>query len=598
MFIKEVIKKNKGYDKVFVYHQLVESYRTEKGPRQRRLLDLGQLTIPKDKWKTLANRIEEIISGQASLIETDEHIEQLAQHYASLLIHSKIKQKKAENPESVAETETIFTNSVKLRQARSIGGEYISLMMLRKLKFDQLLKKLGFNEKNIKLAELLIVGRLVYPSSEWATLRWIKQQSAIDELLELELSRLSHNKLYRISDQLLEHKDKIENGLVEQERLLFSLQETIILYDLTNTYFESSRTGELKARGRSKEKRHDMPLVTLGLVLDEDGFPKESRLFSGNVSEPETLSKILDTIGSSGRKLIILDAGIATEKNLQQITSRGHDYLVVSRRKPQIEIGEDAFKEINHDQGHQVGAYLYRKDKELYLYCRSASRQKKEQSIRRLHQERFEAELKYAAESLHKKRGTKRYSKVLERIGRIKERHARVAYFYDITVKHHNGIVTEISWKIKDEQKMDDRFSGTYYLRTSRLDLTDRQIWQLYISLTDVEDGFRSLKSELGLRPNFHQKDKRIEGHIFISVLAFHVLISLQKQLHDAGVYHRWTTIRELLSVQQRVSVEIKTQKGNLLVIRDTTEPETIHYLMAQALKIKPRPLGRKKIKI
>ncbi len=156
----------------------------------------------------------------------------------------------------------------------------------------------------------------------------------------------------------------------------------------------------------------------------------------------------------------------------------------------------------------------------------------------------------------------------------------------------------EISRVIKDEQNRDDRFSGTYYLRTSRLDLTDRQIWQLYTSLTDVEDGFRSLKSELGLRPNFHQKDKRIEGHIFISILAFHVLISLQKHLHDIGVYHRWSTIRELLSVQQRVSVEMKTQKGDLLVIRDTTEPEAIHYLMAQALKIKLKALDRKKIKI
>ncbi|APF20858.1 hypothetical protein [Caldithrix abyssi] len=157
MFIKEVTKKNKGYDKTFVYHQLVESYRTEKGPRQRKLLNLGKLTIPKDQWKTLANRIEEIISGQASLIEVDEQIEQLAQRYASLLIQNKLKQEKVEKKESPQETETIFTGSVKFRDASSIGGEYISLMMLRKLKFNELLKKLGFKEKDIKLAELLIV---------------------------------------------------------------------------------------------------------------------------------------------------------------------------------------------------------------------------------------------------------------------------------------------------------------------------------------------------------------------------------------------------------------------------------------------------------
>jgi hypothetical protein len=598
MFIKEVIKKNKGYDKTFVYHQLVESYRTEKGPRQRRILDLGKLTIPKSKWKNLANRIEEILSGQTSIVAEDAEVEALAQHYASLLINDQLKQKEDVEEVQSADYEEIDVNSIRNRQARSIGSEYVALIMLKNLGLEELLKDVGFKERDIKIAELLIIGRMVYPASEWSTLRWAKQMSAIDELLDINVTTLSHSKLYRISDKLLENKDVIERGLTERERSMFTLEEKIILYDLTNTYFESSQTSVKKARGRSKDKRNDLPLVTLGLVLDEDGFPKQSHIFKGNIGEPKTLEKVLDQLGSDGSKLIILDAGIGTGENVSLIKSKGHDYLVVSRKHPSIDIKEEDLKEIRHDQRNRVEAYVYRTSNELYLYCRSRLKKKKENSIRSFHQARFEADLKYASESLHKKRGTKRYSKVLERIGRLKEKHSKIAYFYDIKIKEENGIVKEISWQLKDEQKLDERFSGIYYLRTNRLDLKEEEIWKLYISLTDVEDSFRAMKSELGLRPNFHQKDSRIEGHIFITVLAYHVLLAIQKHLHQEDVYMRWSTIRDLLSVQQRITTEMKNRKGEIIRIRQSTEPESFHYLVANALKIKPRPLGIKKQKI
>ncbi|RLD14122.1 IS1634 family transposase [candidate division KSB1 bacterium] len=598
MFIKEVVKKNKGYEKTFVYHQLVESYRTEKGPRQRHLLDLGKLSIPKSKWKNLANRIEEIISGQTSIIAEENEIEALAQHYASLLIHKDLKQIQYLKEEQETDYETIDVNSIKSVHARSIGDAYVALMALKKLGLDGILKDLGFNERDLKIAELLIIARMVYPASEWATLRWAKEMSAIDELLDMDISTLSHSKLYRISDKLLEHKAALEDGLSEKERTLFSLEEKVILYDLTNTYFESSQSSTLKQRGRSKEKRNDQPQVTLGLVLDEDGFPKQSHIFKGNISEPGTLKKVLDQLSQGHRKLIIMDAGIASEANLGLIKSRGHDYLVVSRKHPAIKINEEDLKEIHHDQRNQVKAYLYRTEEELYLYCHSLLKKEKEASIRRFHQERFEADLKYASESLHKKRGTKKYSKVLERIGRIKEKHSKIAYFYDIQIKEQDGLVTEISWKLKDDQRLDERFSGSYFLRTSRLDLSEQEIWKLYISLTDVEDSFRSMKSELGLRPNFHQKDSRIEGHIFITVLAYHVLLIIQKYLHREDVYMRWATIRDLLSVQQRITTEMKTKDGRIIRLRQTTEPESFHYMVSNALKISPKPLGIKKQKI
>lgn len=598
MFIREVIKKNKGYAKPFVYHQLVESFRTEKGPRQRRLLELGRLTIPKAQWKSLANRIEELLSGQKLLLEPNPLIEPLAQHYATLLMHKQLNSEADLEDRERPEYEEVDLNSLRNRQARSIGGEHVALSMIEHIGFAQLFSQFGFSEIELKLAELLIVARLIHPGSERETVRWARHNSAICELLGLELWAVYHSQLYRISDRLLAHKAALEAGLTRRERSLFSLQEQIVLYDLTNTYFESSRVDSLKRRARSKDRRHDMPLVTLGLVLDEDGFPKQSHIFEGNISEPGTFVKVLEQIGGEHRKVIIFDAGLATEHNLQLIRDNGHDYIVVSRKRLDLAINEEELIEIGHDQRHRVEAYLQRGADEVILYCRSHLKKRKEASIRSFHQERFEADLKYASESLHKKRGTKRYAKVLERIGRLKQKHSRVAYFYDIQLKQQDGVVTEISWKIRDEKRMDERFAGSYYLRTNRRDLNEKQIWNLYISLTDIEESFRSMKSELGLRPNYHQEEIRIKGHIFITVLAHHVVNAVQKYLHQQRVYMRWSTIREWLSSQQRVTTEMRNRQGKWIRIRQTTEPESFNYMLAKALNIRAKPLGIKRQKM
>lgn len=601
MFIREVKKSNKGYKKQFIYHLLVESYRTDKGPRQRTILNLWELSIPRDKWKLLANRIEDIISGQKSLFDCDTEIELLAKHYADLLIDKTLNNQK-EDKKQESDFEEVDLNSVKTSRLRTIGGEHVANEILERIGFSEILAKLGFNEKQLKVAKLLVIGRMIYPASEFATYKWAHNISAVGELLSLNMDEISHNYLYRVSDLLISYQEEIENQLSVKERNLFSLNEKIILYDLTNTYFESSKTSSLKKYGRSKEKRNDQPLVTLGLVMDENGFPKRSHIFEGNVSEPgsfkEVMAKIEKQSNGKSTKTFIMDAGISKEDNLSLIKSLGHDYIVVARNKPELNISnEEDFVEIRHSHQGKVEARLFKQDDEVILFCRSDLKKSKETSMRTKFSERFEADLKYAKESLHKKRGTKQYPKVLERIGRLKQKHSRVAYLYDVTVKENNGKVTDISWKINSIQKMDERFSGTYYLRSSRTELTEQEIWNLYISLTDVEDSFRSMKSYLGLRPNFHQKDERIKGHLFITVLAHHVVNSIQTYFHSKDVYLQWNTIRDLLSVQHRVTTEMTARSAKKIWLRNTSEPEPFHYIASQALSIKAKPLGNKKLK-
>jgi len=598
MFIREVVKQNKGYKKKFIYHNLMESYRTEKGPRQRLLLSLGKLDLPREKWKALANRIEEIVTNQKALFGPDEEIEYLAQHYSALLIEKQRPLKEEVVGEGTPYYEEVDVNSVVTRRSRTIGAEHVSLSILRKLEFPGILQKLGFTDIQSKIAQLLIVGRVVYPSSEWQTYKWACDLSAIGELLSFHVNDISHNRLYNVSDLLVKNQKQIEESLYKEEKNLFCFADNIILYDLTNTYFESGvGKSKLKRFAPSKEKRNDCPVVVLGLVLNEAGFPKRSKIFRGNISEGKTLLKMVKQLDgnpqdSKMRKTVIVDAGLSKEENLTALKKNNFDYICVARNKPLKEVPQDGFVTIRQSKNTKIEARLIHQEKEVILFCRSLRKKRKEEAIRTKYQERFESDLKDALDSLHKKGGIKKYDKVLERIGRLKEKHKKIAHFYDIAVVKKGDKAVTITWKVISEIKVDERFSGSYYLRTSRTDLTEHEIWNLYILLTDIEESFRSMKSELGLRPNFHKLDKRIKGHLYITVLAYHIVNSILYLLHKKNIYMHWNTIRKFLSSQVRITTEMTKKDGTKVRLRSTSQPEQFHNMITKALSIKSIPLG------
>jgi len=606
MFIKTVKKRNTGYSKVYTYHRLIESYRTPQGPRQITLLDLGKLELPQSQWKHLADRIEQIVKGQERIVSVQPDIENLAQHYASLLIKKRIEipqQTVAEEEEPTEEYRTVDVNSVATQQVRTIGAEYVGLSYFQRLKFDKLFRELGFSEKQIKFAALLIIGRLVRPTGERKTLWWAKKVSGVDEILGTKFTNLHHNALYRTSDLILEQKSEIEKRLREEERDLFCLEEKILLYDLTNTYFEGkSYGGEEITYGKSKDRRDDCPLLTLGLVLDGDGFPKVSEIFPENVSEHETLEKILGKLGAKEGSTILIDAGIAAEENLRWLKRERYHYVCVARGKPFIlrdEQDEDGLITIKEGKDNRVEAKLYAGEDEKILYCQSRLKRVKEQSMKDAFQKRFEAGLEAVRESLSKKRGTKRYEKVVERIGRLKERSHGIHQYYEIELeKGDNGRVKGIRYEFKKKEEAEERYSGSYYLRTDRTDLSEKEIWDLYITLSGVEDSFRALKSELGMRPVYHYKKERVEGHIFITLLAYHILNAIRFTLREKGYFMRWSTVRDGLSTHVVSTVSMKTKEGKTLFIRDASKAEVFPREIYQALRLKPVPLKRKRIEL
>ncbi|MFO7554474.1 MAG: IS1634 family transposase [Desulfobacterales bacterium] len=593
MFIRKTTHTNNKNAQTYSTYKLVESVRTERGPRQHTILNLGSdFNTPREHWKDLADRIEQIVSGQTCLFPVPEEIEQVARRLARQIIRrhgqrSPVPVDEQDKPDY----QTVDINSLESEQIRSVGGESVVLAAIRELELDKKLEGLGFDRPNIEAAIGVLTARLLAPASERATHVWLQRETALDDLMDAHFEPLSQDRVYKVSDMLLRNKDEIESYLREREQHLFNLEEKVLLYDLTNTFFEGSGKYNPKAHfGVSKEKRSDCPLVTLALLMDTDGFPKKSQVLEGNISEPGTLSNILPGISTTTRKpVVVTDAGIGTEENVQWLTANGYAYVVVSRKRSldlpagmeMIPVRQDDHRIIRAGiRGNASG--------EVEVYCHSTAKEIKERGIKNRFEQRFEEKLTDVKKALHKKHGTKKYEKVLEKIGRLKERYRRVARRYEVRVEKDDtsGNVKDVVWKMKP---MDDE-SGYYVLRSNLNHAGAKEVFDIFNMLLDVEDAFRSMKSELGLRPIHHQIEYRCDGHLFITVLAYHILQSIRLKLKAHGITHSWATIRQTLSTHYRVTTSIKRSDGKVIYIRKTAKPEECHTWIYNALGLSTRP--------
>jgi len=600
MFIRKVPHKDKKNRKEYFTYKLVESVRTQRGPRQRDVLNLGVgFDLPREQWKDLANCIEGALTGQRPLFDYPKTISTLARKYARQITRQQAQP--IDEPADVPpDYQVVDVNSVDNEDIRTVGAEHVVYETIKQLELDRKLRGLGLTRMQHALALGMIAGRMIAPGSERATHEWLLNRSGLDELIGVDLSNISLDSVYKASDLLLKNKDVLEEHLRQTEGQLFALDEKIILYDLTNTFIEGTGKYNAKARygGKSKEKRNDCLLVTLGLVLDIQGFPKKTRIYEGNVGEPKTLEEMIEGLSVEGqdpllKPTIVMDAGIATEDNIKWLRGRQYRYIVVSRKKKKAipsDITTVAVKQDYRDQTVLVEAGLS-KDKntdELELYCHSVDKEKKEEGIKNKFQQRFESELMTARNALNLKSGIKRYEKVVERIGRLKERYKAVARGYKITVEKGRGTdkVKNIKWSRKEAEKT----SGVYCLRTNRKDLDVQQIWDIYTMLTDIEDAFRCMKSELGLRPIYHQKEARCDGHIFITVIAYHLMHTIRFKLRHRGVRFCWTTIRRQLSTQVRTTTTMKRKDSKVISIRKSSKAEPVHEVIYDALCLSHRP--------
>ena len=599
MFIRRTRTRSIG-ENYFTF-RLVRSERTGAKVRQRTLLNLGRhFDVAQGDWPVLCRRIDELLAGQLPLPPhcppaLESHAQRIA---AQLLAHERVGTP-ASSANRGRDVQHVDVDSLELIRPRSVGVEHVGLWAMDQLGLRTLFDELGLGASMSAAAVGSIIARMARPGSERAARRWLGERSALGELLGVEFATFGPMRLYRASDALMAHRAAIEHHLFDRAMGLFDLCPTVTLYDLTNTYFEGEARRQPKAlRGHSKDKRTDCPLLTLGLVLDASGFVRRSQVFAGNVREHHTLAEMLDALHAPRAALVVMDRGIATEDRLRWLREHRFRYLVVSRERNRHFDPEAALRiETASNHGVHLHKVLSEDGQEVRLYCFSEERAAKERGIAERFARRFEDVLTKLSEGLSRPRTQKRVEKVWQRIGRLKAHSRGVAQHYDVELDTDNTgeRATAVRFIRRPISGTMMTHPGVYCLRSSETDWDEATLWRTYFTLTDLEAVFRSLKSELGLRPIYHHKPIRADGHLFITVIAYQLVQVIRTRLRQAGDNASWTTLRRILDAQQRVTATFRRTDGRTLHVRKATRAEPPQQAIYDALGIDATPGGIRK---
>ncbi|MGH7070308.1 MAG: IS1634 family transposase [Acetobacteraceae bacterium] len=591
MYIRESRRTYK--DKTYTNYVLVESVQTAKGPRQKTVCSLGDLgPRPREGWLKLAHKIADALVGQGDLIETaDAELAEAAKR-------AREGRRKRTSPNAAAARPAarpggapwiaVDPSRVTTEQHREAGPVHLGHQFWRRLGLDDILRACGLSEVVRQLACVMVLNRLIAPASEHAMPDWARR-TALADILGADFADLDEQPLYRVLDKLHPHRSAIEEALVARERGLFNLDSTIYLYDLTSTYFEGLAARNAKAqRGYSRDHRPDCKQVVVGLVVNRDGFPITHEVFAGNTQDRTTLPAMLDRLtaraGLQAGATVVVDRGMAYAENLAEIQRRGFHH-VVAGRQPERDRWLAEFEDTagftpvlrtpspRHpaQQKTAIEIKTCAAGALTYVLCRSEQRIAKDQAIRSKQEGRLKADLDRLSQRLSA--GTLiKPEKVNQAIGRLQERYPRVARYFRISHQPQTATLCCDFDAVKHARA--EQLDGCYLLKTDRPDLSGEALWHLYGLLTHAENAFRDMKSPLAERPIFHQLDRRTETHIFLCVLAYHLLIAIEKILLDQGIHTSWATVRDTLKTHQLCTVVLPTSNGSSLRIRKAATPE------------------------
>jgi len=622
MFIKKIDKNSKKTGGSYFTYRLCESYRIDDRVRHRNILNIGKLeNIRKEDFKLLCDRVEQKIRGiNMIFFDIPEPIEKEAEFIYRRILHEKLMDcttassspaiVSIEANEETSENQDIQKvdiNSIYNEDSRSFGGEWLSKQMLDSCGLSDFLSQNIDNEDMVKLISVEIISRMIHPSSELETSRWLAGESSLCEMLSLS-KMPDHRQLYEAARRLYSQKENVEEHLYQHFSLKYPDKMRLCLYDLTNFYFEGRKEGStLSQFGRSKEKRNDAKLISLALMTDGQGFIRRSKIYGGNISEPSTLREVISELAPDSKKdrslfdskpVVVMDAGIATEDNLEYLRTNGFDYICVSRGGLQdYSPAETGAKILFDNRNHPIELSMVsssnKDDQDLYLYVKSAMKQQKEESMNSKLSKRFVEGLENIKSSLSKKRGIKEEGKVNQRIGRLRQKYPSISKLYKIELKtDENKTVVDIIY----EQSKPAAEAGVYFIRSSQNQLTEELIWEIYNILRELESTFRCLKTDLEIRPLHHQKDKNTEAHIFVGIVAYQLVNAIRRTMKQEGINHGWRRIRNIMSSQTTVTTRMKLENKDSLVLRNVTRPNQEQTKIYRALKFKQtNPKMRKK---
>lgn len=646
MYFRSTIRHNPATGQIDSYYRLIESFRNETGRVcHRTLLNVGFLNgqINTDELnqvrRILCKRFQDIKGGGDLFDIKDDNprkiIDLADKMWEELVGKNKIDigQKQKKEP-TTRQRNMVFEESIRHPEVREIGGEWLCGQALEQLKLKDFLINAGFSEEETRLAATQIIARAVYPSSELETARWIKENSGVCAITGYPMGKITKDKLYKSSLKLFSGKEKIENYLSVKTDQLFDIEDRICIFDLSNTYFEGRKIGSRIAKfGRSKEKRSDCKIVVLALVINPSGFTKYSDIFEGNIQDSGTLEKIVTKLraGTSNTKraVVVMDAGIATEENLEMLRKNEFDYVCVSRSKLKDYAvdpdGSPLEVEDKRKQKIQLQKVVSGKHDDFFLKVDSQAKRAKEVSMNNRLQENFEKGLSIIAASLDKKSGVKTEEKVYERVGRLKQKYPSIAKYYEINYQVETGLesnkktnggtgirkVKSMTWKIKEDVDP-NQGSGTYFLRTSLL-MGEELIWMTYNIIREVEYSFRTLKTDLDLRPIYHKKDDATMAHLNLGLLAYWIVNTVRYQLKKTGnnpyekhgiadkemdtspINFQWKEIIRIMNTQKSVLTVSQNRYDETIISLRCSEPTPKAEAIYRRLKYKSKPFARKK---
>src|ERR1700732_2458555 len=561
--------------KAHSYWSLVETVRTPDGPRQRALCYLGELNN----------------SAQARWLKTIEVFNEQGERRQLRLFPSEIAP-----PEDDPNVAQVRLDKVGLERAREFGNCFLGLELWKRLELDQLYGDLLDGDRAevawSRVAAVLAISRLCAPGSELSVEQRWYPTTALDDLLGIEEGKINDTRLYRCLDRMLPHKTKLERHLKERYGALFGAEFDVLLYDLTSTYVEgAAEKNPMVRRGYSRDHRSDCEQLVIALIVNNEGFPFSYETFNGNradVSTMETILRMVERKYGKARRIWVFDRGIVSEENLAAIRKRGGQYLVGTPRRQmkrfEAELLQDDGTQVRPDV--EVKQIAIPQGEETYILCRTAGRKEKEKAIRKRFSLGMERALQALEKSIASGRLKDRY-KMERRLGRIQARHPQVNDLFEVTLRETPAGV-RLLWEMKkDKEAWRNLREGAYMPRTNLQAVSAHTWWSMYMQLTEAEASFRALKSELSIRPLFHQKEERVKAHVLVAFLGYALWVTLKHLLQRRPAIGPQSSADgvdnaqplspmkalALLSTLQSADIVLPTTDGREIRLRRITEP-------------------------
>jgi transposase len=559
------LRKNRAKGKT--YWTLVETYRTERGPRQRIVSYLGDVGEPARRGIEAVGEDRPRVA-QGALFEEDLE----------------------------TDWQEIDTGRVTAERQRAFGSWWVSLCILQKLGFTELLQELvpaGREEVpwwSVAIASVLC--RLCEPSSELRIAETLYERSPLPDLLGVPADRVNDDRLYRTLDRLLPHKAAMEKHLSDRLGTLFELTYDLLLYDVTSTFFEGQSNGNpTAARGYSRDQRPDCKQVNIALVVSRCGLPLGFEVFAGNTHDCQTVEHIVTTMekryGKADR-VWVMDRGMVSDENVAFLKEGSRRYILgtpkAQLRRFEMQLTESDWTSVR--EGVEVKLCPAQDGEEVFILCRSADRAKKEQAMHARFEGRIEAGLAHIAEVCSKRKRTP--VQVATQVGRLLQKNTRAAGLFQIDIQTLEDGSARLRWSKRSEWRDWSTLSeGCYLLRSNITDWTPEALWDAYIQLTQAEAAFRVHKSDLQLRPVWHQLSDRVEAHILVCFLAYVLWKTLGQICKAAGLGDEPRRILDELNEIRLVDVVMTTRHGQTIRRRCVTQPSKEQAFLLKRLGIR-----------